>query len=173
MLFDLKADQILFQQVFAFVMLLLAAFVESGLGLVPSFYGSAPKISFCLLFLTALYRPLAVPLYPVMLVGLIYDTVQGSPFGYTSSLYLIILGVVEWRRQFLIIADPSVIWSEFVIMLSGLMVYIFLVFFIFHGAWPPFAEILFQIGFTALLFPIFNWMIAFGRQVGIYLGGDQ
>ena len=46
MLFDRKADQILFQQVFAFVLLLLAAFVESGLGLVPSFYGSAPKISF-------------------------------------------------------------------------------------------------------------------------------
>lgn len=173
MLFDRKADQILFQQVFAFVLLMLAVFVESGLGLVPSFYGSVPKISFCLLFLIALNRPAAVPLYPVLLVGLIYDTVQGSPFGYTSSLYLIIIGVVEWRRPFLIIADPSVIWSEFVIMLVGLMIYIFAVFMIFHGAWPPFAEILFQIGFTALLFPIFNWMISFGRQVGLYLGGEQ
>ena len=173
MLFDRKADQILFQQVLAFTLLLLSVFVESGLGLVPSFYGSAPKISFCLLFLIALYRPAAVPLYPVMLVGVIFDTVQGSPFGYTSSLYLIILGVVAWRRPFLIIADPSAVWSEFIIMLTGMMAYIFLVFVLFHGTWPPVAEILFQIGFTALLFPIFNWMMTFGRQIGLYLGGEQ
>ena len=173
MIFDRKADQILFQQVLSFAVLLLCVFIEGGLGLVPSFYGSAPKITFCILFLIALYRPAAASLYPVMLVGLIFDIIQGNPFGYTSSLYLIILGVVAWRRQFLIIADPSVVWSEFIIMLSGLMVYICTVFLILQGTWPPFAEILFQIGFTALLFPIFNWIMSFTRQVGLYFGGEQ
>ena len=173
MVFDEKADQVLFLRVMAFVIMTAIVFIESVLGLVPAFYGSVPKISFCMLFLIGLNKPEALPVYNIAFIGLIYDVLQANPFGYTSSIFLIVLGVVTWRRPFLITVDASVIWSEFVIMLSGLMIFMLVIFGLYHGAWPPFAEILFQIGFTALLFPIFNWGYSFTRQLGLYLGGER
>ncbi|MCE2517294.1 MAG: rod shape-determining protein MreD, partial [Alphaproteobacteria bacterium] len=121
MLRSIQADQLLLQQVFSFVGLMFIIFVDSALGQLPTFYGSAPKLVFGVLFIIGIRFPKAVPLLPVMVLGLIYDLVQGNPFGYSSSIYLIILIFTQLRGVVLVEADATTQWSEFVLLVFGLM----------------------------------------------------
>jgi len=167
---DLRTDRILLHYVLAFVGLTVLVFLESALGLIPTFYGSVPKVSLCAVFLLALYAPHVASIYLVLVIGFIFDTIQSNPFGYTSSLYLIILAVMHWRRPVLMAADDVIIWFEFILTVMALTLYMFIVFVIYHGKWPPVPEMIFQIGFTAMLFPVFNWMALLTRQFSQYIG---
>ena len=167
---DLRTDRILLHYVLAFVGLTVLVFLESALGLIPTFYGSVPKVSLCVVFLLALYAPHVASIYLVLAIGIIFDTIQSNPFGYTSSLYLIILLVMDWRRPTLMAADDVIIWFEFILMVMALTLYMFIVFMIYHGHWPPVSEMIFQIGFTAMLFPLFNLIAILARQFSQYIG---
>lgn len=173
MLRSLQADQLLLQQVISFTGLMFIVFVESALGQIPTFYGAAPKLVFGLLFVIGIRFPKAVPLLPVMVLGLIYDLVQGNPFGYSSSLYLIILIFTQLRGVVLVEADATTLWSEFVLLVFGLMLYMMIVFGFYTGTWPPVSEMIFQTGFTILLFPIMNWGFDFYKNVSILIGGGK
>lgn len=163
-------DQILFQQVISFSGLLFIAFVESALGLIPAFYGAAPKLVFGFLFVIGVRFPSAVPLFPIMIIGGIYDLLQANPLGYSSSLYLIILIYTQIRRNLLLEADATSIWSEFVLMVAGMMIYMMIIFVFYTGAWPPLSDMLFQAGLTILIFPIINWLFVLAKNLTTYFG---
>lgn len=163
-----ESDQILFQQVIGFVILVFAVFVESALGHISALFGSAPKLVFCLLFILSLRFPHTMTLFSVFTAGLVFDLIEGNPLGLTSSIYLIIMTASEWRRQFLLDADAGTVWSEFVLLIFGIMVYGMVIFGLYEGHLPPFSEMLFQIGLTVLIFPVLNWLIDLYRNIGLY-----
>ena len=168
-----ESDQILFQQVMGFITLTFAVFVETALGHVSSLFGSAPKLAICLLFILTIKFPYTVTLISVFSAGLIFDLIEGNPLGFTSSLYLIVYFIGEWRQIVLSDSDAGTIWSEFVLIMFGLMIYAMVIFGLYEGHLPPFSEMLFQVGLTILIFPILNWVIDLYRNIGLYFGGGR
>jgi rod shape-determining protein MreD len=168
-----ETGQLLLQQVLFFVGLLFIAFVESALGQIPSFHGASPKLMFCLLFVINIYCPKVIGLLPMMVVGLIFDLTQGNPLGYSSSLYLIILTYTQLRHSFLIEAEAINVWAEFVVMIFGIMICMMVIFGLYTSAWPPFSEMIFQIGLTILLLPVVRWIFDLYRNLSLYLEGRQ
>ncbi|MGU9961925.1 MAG: hypothetical protein ACNYPF_02760 [Candidatus Puniceispirillales bacterium WSBS_2018_MAG_OTU23] len=169
----IQADQVLFRQVLSFIGLMFLALVESALGQVPTFYGAAPKLVFCMLFVISVRFPRAAPLLPVMLVGLVFDVIQASPFGYTSSQYLIILTYSQIRQIVLAEADATSLWVEFTLVVFIIIIYMMIIFSLYTGALPPFSEMVFQIGLTVLLFPIVNWVFDIYKNISFYFGARK
>ncbi len=159
-----------FQQVMASTGFLLVVFIESVLGQIPSLYGNAPRISFCILFLLVCRNPSLISVYLLVVFGLIYDVLQGSPMGYTSSLYLIIYFATGWRRQIINSSDGTVRLIEFISLCFVLFIYEMLIFTLYQGAWPPFAAIAFQGGFTVLFFLFITMMLVLLRSIKSFLG---
>ncbi len=160
----------LFQQIMVSTGFLLVVFIESVLGQIPSLYGNAPRVTFCVLFLVSCRNPSLIPIYPLVAFGLIYDVLQGSPMGYTSSLYLIIYFAARWRRQIINSSDGTVRLIEFISLCCVLFTYEMLIFGLYQGAWPPFAEIAFQGGFTILLFLFITMLMRLLRYIASFLG---
>lgn len=170
---SMQADQILFQQVLSFTGLLFLALVEAGLGQAAVFYGSAPKLVFCVLFVLGIRFPKAVPILPMMVVGLVFDLSQNNPMGLTSSQYLIVLIFCQVRHMALVEAQANSVWSEFVVMMFMMMAYVMVVFTLYTGVWPPFSEMIFQIGLTILIFPTINWVFDLYKNISFYLGNNK
>ena len=168
-----EADQILFQQVICFIALIFIVFVESALGHIASFFGAAPKLTICLIFILTIKFRYAVTLISAVVAGLVFDLTQGNPLGYTSSIFLAVYSVAGWRHVALVDADAGKIWSEFVLVIFGVMIYSLLVFGLYEGRIPPFAEVTFQIGLTVLIFPVINWIFDLYRNIGLYFGGSR
>ena len=167
------SDQILFHQVMGFIAIVFAVFVESAMGHVAAFFGAAPKLVICFLFILTIKFYHALTIFSVVIAGLIFDLTQGSPLGYTSGIYLIVFMVAEWRQGVLSDAEAGTIWSEFVLMIFGVMIYSIIFFSLYEGRLPPFAEIMFQIGLTILIFPIMNWGVDLYRNIGLYFGSRR
>lgn len=165
------SDQILFHQVMGFIAITFAVFIESAMGHIAALFGATPKLVICLLFIMVIKFHHTMTIFTVFTAGLIFDLTQGSPLGFTSSIYLIVFMVAEWRQLVLIDADAGAIWSEFVLLIAGVMVYSLMVFGLYEGRLPPFAEIMFQIGLTVLIFPVLNWAVDLYRNIGLYFGG--
>jgi rod shape-determining protein MreD len=165
---SLYSDRILFHQVIAFIMLIGAVLFESSLGHVSAFYGAAPRLGICLVFILAIKFPHAVTLFTIITAGLVFDLLQGNPLGYTSSIYLIVLLAGEWRLFYLKEADASTIWFEFVVLIFGVMIYNMVIFGFYEGQLPPITVIIFQVGLTVLVFPILNWIVDVYRNIGFY-----
>ena len=167
------SDQILFQRVMGLMALIFVVFVESALGHIPAFFGAAPKLTICFLFILTIKFPFSMTLLMPFVAGLIFDLIQGSPLGYSSSVYLLVYMVAEWRRPVLIDSDVGVLWFEFVLMILGLMFYTVGFFAIYEGRLPPLAEIVFQAGLSVLIFPLVRRVVHLERRVnfGFWRGG--
>jgi rod shape-determining protein MreD len=162
------SDRLLLHQVIAFMALIGVVLVESSLGHVSAFYGVAPKLGVCLLFILAIKFPHAVTLFNIITAGLVFDLLQGNPLGYTSSVYLLVLLAGEWRLLDLQEADASTIWFEFVALIFGVMIYSMFIFALYEGQLPPITVIIFQIVLTVLVFPVLNWIVDVYRNIGFY-----
>ena len=148
----------LFGQVLAFVVLLLCSFSENGLGLFPGLYGSVPKVTFIVLFVIHLYHPQALPVFTVVLVGLVHDLVQVQPLGYSSGLMLVAHGWLEHRRQTLVQAETGTVWYEFTVMMGVVAVLMLSAVTLYSGHLPAIQPLAFQFGLTVLMFPVAHWV---------------
>jgi rod shape-determining protein MreD len=166
--FRLQADQILLHQVIAFILLSFIAFVESSLGHISLLFGVAPKLTICLLFIFAIKFPHAVTLFTAVATGLVLDLAQGNPLGYTSSIFLIVFLVAEFRLNILKDAETSAIWLDFVLLFFGIVIYNMIIFGIYERQFPPFTETTLQFGLTILIFPILNWMVELYQNIGLF-----
>jgi rod shape-determining protein MreD len=149
-------------------MMIGTVLVESSLGHISAFYGVAPRLGICLLFILTVKFHHAVTLFTIITAGLIYDLLQGNPLGYTSSVYLLVFLAAEWRLLDLKEADASTIWYEFVILIFGIMIYNMVIFGLYEGQFPPVTVIMFQIGLTVLVFPVLNWVVDVYQNIGFY-----
>lgn len=146
------SDQLLFQRVIVSLILLGGMFVEVSLGYIATFYGSAPKVVFILLFILGIYYRQAVLGTVVFLLGIIYDALQGNPLGYSTLQYFVVFIAADWRSVILSSLGLSRLWIEFLAIMLGFALFNFLFFTIYYGSLPPFSAILFQMGMTLLLF---------------------
>jgi len=159
--------QVLLPQVLGFVGMLSLAFSESALGHMPIFFGSVPRIMLIMLFIMTLLLPGALPTVMVVVVGLVYDLVQGNPLGYTVSLMVIVQAAAMLRRVRLADVDAGTIWSEFGLVMAIVQIYGLLVLVLYTGHFPAIGPILFQFASTVLLFPILYWLTILSSNLSL------
>jgi len=151
-------DQILLAQVAGSAGMLLLAFAESALGQIPLFFGNAPRILLIMVFILNFLRPGLLPLGVTVLVGMVYDLVQGNPLGYTSSVMIVVQAWVEWRRTRLANADAGIIWSEFCLIMMVVQIFGLVVVMFYTGHLPAIRPVVFQFAASVFLFPVLYWL---------------
>lgn len=132
----------------------LLAMIEGGLALWPVFYGATPMLSLIFLFWVALHHEKYVLLVTGFLIGLTSDILFSDLLGGRATAYIIVLFVMNWRRQKLLQGDFRDIWVEFAAGVFAVVLFQLLIFSALNLAVPALTPVMFQIGVTMILFPI-------------------
>jgi len=160
-------DQILLSQVIGFVGMTALALAESALGQMPLFYGNVPRILLIMLFIITFLSPAVLPASMMLVIGIVYDLVQGNPPGYTSSMMMIVHMAVMLRRVKMADADAEIIWSEFSLVMAVVQIYGFLVLVAYTGHVPAMGPVVFQFATSVLLFPILYWLTILSANLSL------
>ena len=158
-------------QLLAFAALFAVLFIEIALGYFPAFYGLAPKLMMALLYIMLVYDEEPVRLASLVALGIIYDSTQGNPLGYTSGglILIAIFGLLARRRLF---RPPfSTLWLEFATIMLVLFIYAITIMTLYHQAPPPAAYVLFQFSATVLLLPLVLALHQLASQAMILMRG--
>ena len=129
-------------------------FVELGLGYFPAFYGVAPKLTMTLLYLMLVYDEEPVHLATLVTLGIIYDSLQGNPLGYTSGGLILVAMIGRHARQRLAHPPLSSLWIEFAVAMLVVFAYSVLAMVAYHQRVPAIGYVLFQHAATVLLLPL-------------------
>lgn len=133
---------------------MLLAMIEGGLALWPVFYGATPMLSLIFLFWVALHHEKYVLLVTGFLIGLTSDILFSDLLGGRATAYIIVLFVMNWRRQKLLQGDFRDIWVEFAACVFAVVLFQLFIFSALNLAVPALTPVTFQIGVTMILFPI-------------------
>lgn len=166
-------DNLLLFQVLGFVGLLLIALGEAALGYFPALFGAAPKLLLICFFVFSIYLPAAFPLVSIFLVGVIFDLIQGSPFGFTSALLIMVQVIVLNRRFTLQQSDSGMIWYEFTLTMLAVLTFTLITMVLYWGRIPAPQPLLFQYSLSILLFPLVNWLIQLVMGIATMLEETQ
>jgi rod shape-determining protein MreD len=133
---------------------LLLILVESSLGYFSFFHGATPKLIIAMVFLMAIFNKEDIHLANLVLIGIIFDSLQGAPLGYTSSIMVLVnmIGTIGKRR----FSDTpmSYLWLDFAMVMGLVMVYCWACIYVYYQLLPAVGPLIFQYSSTVLLFPV-------------------
>jgi len=132
----------------------LLVFFEGSLGLWSLFYGSTPLLLLVFLYWMMLHYEKFVSVLLPFLIGLISDILFPGILGGRATAYILVFYYVSFRRVKLLQSDFMQIWLDFMIVVTGVVVFQLLIFLLLNFAIPALTPILFQVGTTLILFPI-------------------
>lgn len=139
------------------VLLLIIAFVEMALAYFPVFHGAAPKLLIAMLYIVIVRGGEPVSLVSLVIIGTIYDSLQGNPLGYTPAA-LVIVSLAARIRAPRIHDTPFVyIWFEFAAIMVLVSSYTIIAALSYHQTIPAPGPLVFQFGVTILFFPLVRW----------------
>ncbi|MGB1176374.1 MAG: rod shape-determining protein MreD [Candidatus Puniceispirillaceae bacterium] len=133
---------------------MVLAMIEGGLALWPVFYGATPLLSLIFLYWIALHHEKYVMLVTGFLIGLTSDVLFSDMLGGRATAYIVVLFVMNWRRQKFLQGDFRDIWVEFAVTVFGVVLFQLVVFSALNLAIPALTPVMFQVGVTMILFPI-------------------
>lgn len=84
----------------------------------PFYPGIAPFLSFAMLHFYGVHAPEELPLFIVMLVGLIKDCYVGDQVGFHALMMVFFYTLVVIQRRFLIKKPFSMLWCHYIVFLS-------------------------------------------------------
>jgi rod shape-determining protein MreD len=132
----------------------LLILVESSLGYFSFFHGATPKLIIAMVFLMAIFNKEDIHLANLVLIGIIFDSLQGAPLGYTSSIMVLVnmIGTIGKRR----FSDTpmSYLWLDFAMVMGFVMVYCWACIYVYYQLLPAVGPLIFQYSSTVLLFPV-------------------
>lgn len=144
-------------QLFALFALLLVMFVELALGYFPAFHSVAPKLMLAWLYLLLVYDEEAPRLTTLFVLGIIYDSLEGNPLGYTSGALILVAisGHIAHGQTSHVFRPPlSSLWITFAFVMLVGFAYSVLVMLAYYQTMPAVGYVLFQYAATVLLFPL-------------------
>jgi rod shape-determining protein MreD len=120
-----------------------------------------PSISLMASFYWAVYRPDLFGPLAAFLLGLVADTISGSPLGLNSLLNLVTYASVLSQRQLFLAHSFIILWWGYalVAVLAGIVGWI--VYSIGTGSWLSLEPALFQAIAGLAIFPLVAWL--YGR----------
>ena len=134
--------------------LFMIMMVEISLGYFAVFQGATPKLLVAMVFLMAVFNKEDIHLINLVVIGLIFDSLQGAPFGYTSSVLLIvnIISIIGERRFNSKLM--SYLWLDFAMVMAVVMMYCWICITVYYKSLPATGPLIFQYSSSVLLFPV-------------------
>ena len=141
--------------------LFLITMAETSLGYFSFFHGTTPKLLIAMVFVMSVFNKEDIHLITLILVGVIFDSLQGAPFGYTTAALVLVTSSGLGKRRFRN-APVSFLWLDFAIVMAFVMLYCWISITLYYQAFPSLGPLIFQYSSSVLLFPV---MVSFYQGI--------
>jgi rod shape-determining protein MreD len=119
----------------------------------------APVLPLIAIYHWALYRPHLMPAVAVFVIGLLQDTLTGTPIGGSAAVFVIVHGVVNTQRRFFFRKSFAIVWLGFALVSTGAFVVTWVLVSVFYGVLIHPAALFFQAFLTLGCFPLLSWAL--------------
>ena len=127
---------------------------------VPGFAPVTPWLSLMAVYYWSIYRPDLLPLVATFLLGLVQDSLSGTPLGLNVLVLLLVQGVVVSQRRFFHSQTFLVEWWGFMLVAPGAVLVSWVIVSSYHGVLVAPRPLVFQLLLTMALYPAITWLFA-------------
>ncbi len=125
---------------------------------IPGFARVAPLLPLMAVYHWAIYRPRLLPAFAVFLIGLLQDTVGGTPIGVNALVFVGVYGVVLSQRRFFAGKSFAVVWLGFAVIAAGAALLSWILVSALNVALVAPRAVVFQYLVTLGVFPLLAWI---------------
>ncbi|MDD3287863.1 MAG: rod shape-determining protein MreD [Alphaproteobacteria bacterium] len=118
-----------------------------------------PSLALIAVYYWAVHRPDLFRPSSAFVVGLLYDAINGYPFGMSALIFVAIHQLALTQRRFFAGHSFFMMWSGFVLTMLCAMVANWLAMTLWNWDFMPLMPIFIQALFTVVIFPIPAWML--------------
>ena len=146
-----------------FVSVLLVLF-EVGLAQWPLFYGASPLLSLIFMYFLLIYHDDLIPIFTVFLMGFIADLLMSDIIGGRATAMILLsfamrIGILRLQQS-----EFMDLWLGFAVSCFFVTIFQLIIFALINFSFPSLRPLMFQVGFTLILFPIgFVFMFSIQR----------
>ncbi|MFQ5958821.1 MAG: rod shape-determining protein MreD [Alphaproteobacteria bacterium] len=126
----------------------------------PGFAPVTPVVALMAVYYWSIYRPDLFPLAAVFFIGLVQDTLNGTPMGLSSLVLLLVQGVVVSQRRFFHGKAFLVEWWGFMLVAPGAALVTWTLASLYYGVLLVPRPLGFQLLLTIALYPCLTWLFA-------------
>ena len=116
-----------------------------------------PLLPLMSIYIWAVHHPDLMPAYAAFLIGLLQDTLMGTPIGIHILTYLMVYGTVVWQRRFLAGKSFTVIWVGFALAAAAAAVVSWLLISLYYVVFIPPEALAYQYLLSLGAFPLLSW----------------
>jgi len=136
-----------------FVGIILVLF-EVGLAQWPFFYGASPFLSLIFMYFILIYHDELMPIFTVFIMGLVADLLMSDILGGRATAMMLLsyamrMGILRLQQS-----EFMDLWLGFAVSCAAVTLFQLIIFSLINLAVPALSPLLFQVGFTLILFPI-------------------
>ncbi len=125
---------------------------------IPGFARVAPLLPLMAVYHWDIYRPRLLPAFAVFLIGLLQDTVSGTPIGVNALVFVGVYGVVLSQRRFFAGKSFAVVWLGFAVIAAGAALLSWILVSALNAALVAPRAVVFQYLVTLGVFPLLAWV---------------
>ena len=145
-----------------FVGIVLVLF-EVGLAQWPFFYGSSPFLSLIFMYFILIYHDELMPIITVFIMGLVADLLMSDILGGRATAMMLLsyamrMGILRLQQS-----EFMDLWLGFAVSCAAVTLFQLIFFSLINLVLPALSPVLFQVGFTLILFPI-GFVVMFSIQ---------
>lgn len=116
-----------------------------------------PQLAIICVFYWSLYRPDLMTMFIVFLLGLVQDSLFGTPLGLSSIIFLFVRHFVVSQRRFFVGKNFYLHWISFIMLSAAMTFVMWLLLSVFQSRAVVTMAILFQYVLTILIYPVVVW----------------
>lgn len=126
----------------------------------PGFATVMPWLTLMAVYYWSIYRPDLLPLVATFLLGLVQDSLGGTPLGLNVSVLLVVQGVVVSQRRFFHGKTFLVEWWGFMLVAPGAALAAWVLVSLYFGVLVGPQPLAIQVLLSIALYPCLAWLFA-------------
>jgi rod shape-determining protein MreD len=130
----------------------------------PGFARVAPMLAVMAIYHWTLYRPELLPAAALFFLGLLQDSLSGTPLGVNVLVFLTVYGVVLSQRRFFAGKSFLITWLGFALVAAGAAAESWLLVSAFHVTLLEPTAVFYGYILTAGFFPVLAWIFIRWQQ---------
>ncbi|MEE2694434.1 MAG: rod shape-determining protein MreD [Pseudomonadota bacterium] len=145
-----RGFRVIIPSIITFILTLLTV-VPYG---IPELNRAMPLLPLVGIFFWSIHCPALYPIFVSFFLGLLQDSLGGTPIGFSSAIYLAMHALVGYQHTFFHDKNFLVLWCAFSVLSAVIVVLGYIVLVIFHLALLPVTPILMQLLVTIAIYPL-------------------
>lgn len=131
---------------------------------IPEFAPITPALTVIAVYYWGIYRPDLTPMAAIFALGIVQDTLAGTPLGLTSLVLIVVQAVVVSQRRFFHGKTFLVEWWGFMLVAPGAALLSWVLASLYFGVLVAPRPLGFQLLLTIALYPGLTWLFARTQQ---------